>query len=285
MAIKFWPDQITIFFCIVYIPLFVNKKMTGVELKQGRRQMKAEKSISIRPIRKKTIPEEIIHELKSLIDSGKITPGSKLPPERELARLLNVSRPSLREALRALSLLGIVENRHGSGTYLVSSPDRFPLEPFSILLSLNKGAFLDILEARKSLEGTVAALAARRRNEDDLEAMNKALGKMRLHVRNYATYTKYELRFHKAIVEAAGNRVIRDLMEKLYRLLIDTRKRVYRYASETLSYQDCRNHEVIFEHIKSGDEQMAMEAMIDHLLLFEQRLRDEERRGDQEKKE
>ncbi len=240
--------------------------------------MKAEKSISIKPIRKKTVPEEIIHELKSLIDSGKITPGSKLPPERELAGRLNVSRPSLREALRALSLLGIVENRHGSGTYLNSSPDRWPLEPFSILLSLSKGALLEIFEARKSLEGTVAALAATRRNDDDLQAMEEALVKMRHNVRNYTTYTKYEMKFHKTIVEAAGNRVIRDLMEKIYRLLIDTRKRVYRYASETLSYldEDLRNHEGILEHIKSGDEQMAMKAMTDHLLLFEQRLRDEE---------
>jgi GntR family transcriptional repressor for pyruvate dehydrogenase complex len=247
--------------------------------------MKAEKSISIRPIRKKTVPEEIIHELKSLIDSGKITPGSKLPPERELARMLNVSRPSLREALRALSLLGIVDNRHGSGTYLASSPDRWPLEPFSILLSLNKGALLDIFEARKSLEGTVAALAARRRNDDDLKSMQEALGKMRVNVRNYGTYTKHELRFHKAIVEAAGNRVISDLMDKLYRLLIDTRKRVYRHASETPSYldEDLRHHEEIFERIKSGDEQMAIRTMTDHLLLFEQRLKDEE--GEEEREE
>jgi GntR family transcriptional repressor for pyruvate dehydrogenase complex len=247
--------------------------------------MKAEKTISIRPIRKKTVPEEIIHELKSLIDSGKITPGSKLPPERELARMLNVSRPSLREALRALSLLGIVDNRHGSGTYLASSPDRWPLEPFSILLSLNKGALLDIFEARKSLEGTVAALAARRRNDDDLKSMQEALGKMRVNVRNYGTYTKHELRFHKAIVEAAGNRVISDLMNKLYRLLIDTRKRVYRDASETPSYldEDLRHHEEIFERIKSGDEQMAIRTMTDHLLLFEQRLKDEE--GEEEREE
>jgi GntR family transcriptional repressor for pyruvate dehydrogenase complex len=224
--------------------------------------MKAEKSISIRPIRKKTVPEEIIHELKSLIDSGKITPGSKLPPERELARMLNVSRPSLREALRALSLLGIVENRHGSGTYLTSSPDRWPLEPFSILLSLNKGALLDIFEARKSLEGTVAALAARRRNVDDLKTMKEALGKMRVNVRNYGTYTKHELRFHKAIVEAAGNRVISDLMS---------------YLDE-----DLRHHEEIFERIKSGDEQMAIRTMTDHLLLFEQRLKDEEGEEDRE---
>jgi GntR family transcriptional repressor for pyruvate dehydrogenase complex len=247
--------------------------------------MKVEKSIPIRPIRRRTVPEEIIHELKSLIDSGRISPGSRLPAERDLSRMLNVSRPSLREALRALSLLGIVENRHGSGTYLTGSADRWPLEPFSILLHLNKGSLLDIFEARKSLEGTVAALAARRRNEEDIKVMEAALRKMRLHVGHYETYTKYELKFHKALVEAAGNRVIHDLMEKLYRLLIDTRKRVYRYASKTLSYldEDYRNHEVIFEHIKSGDEQMAMKAMTEHLLVFEQRLKDEE--GEEKREE
>lgn len=247
--------------------------------------MKVEKSIPIKPIRKRTVPEEIVHELKSLIDSGKIVPGSKLPPERGLARMLNVSRPSLREALRSLSLLGIVENRHGSGTYLKNSADRWPMEPFSILLSLNKGALLDIFEARKSLEGTVAALAARRRNEDDLKIMEESLRKMRLNVGHYGIYTRHELRFHRAIVEAAGNRVIHDLMEKLYRLLIDTRNRAYRYASETLSYldEDLRNHEEIFEHIKSGDEQLAMKAMTAHLLVFEQRLKDEE--GEEKREE
>jgi DNA-binding GntR family transcriptional regulator len=108
---------------------------------------------------------------------------------------------------------------------------------------------------------------------------------MRVNVRNYGTYTKHELRFHKAIVEAAGNRVISDLMDKLYRLLIDTRKRVYRHASETPSYldEDLRHHEEIFERIKSGDEQMAIRTMTDHLLLFEQRLKDEE--GEEEREE
>ena len=91
----------------------------------------------VKPIQRTSIPEAIIRELRSLIDSGYITQGSKLPPERELAKMLNVSRPSLRIAIRALSLLGIFENRQGDGTYLCHI-EQWPIEPLSIMLSIKK---------------------------------------------------------------------------------------------------------------------------------------------------
>ncbi|MBW2139008.1 MAG: FadR family transcriptional regulator, partial [Deltaproteobacteria bacterium] len=80
--------------------------------------MNASTNIPVKKIRKKSVPEEIILELQNLIDAGHLKPGSRLPAEREFAKMLDVSRPSLREALRTLSLLGIIENRPGSGTYL-----------------------------------------------------------------------------------------------------------------------------------------------------------------------
>ena len=163
--------------------------------------MDAVKPLPVKPIQKKSIPEAIIHELKSLIDSGHITPGNKLPGERELAQMLNVSRPSLREALRALSLLGILDNRQGNGTYLASS-NQWPIEPFSIMLSIKKGALLDIFEARESIENTSAGLAALRRDEDDLKEMQKALKKMQLCFKDPDEYIKYDLNFHKAVISA-----------------------------------------------------------------------------------
>ncbi len=242
--------------------------------------MKTKDPISIKPIRKQTVPEQIIHEFKSLIDSGQITPGSRLPGERELAEMLNVSRPSLREALRALSLLGIVENRHGSGTFLSASPDRWPSEPFSIMLSIKRGMLFDIFEARKCLEGSVAELAARRRSDEDLQAMEEALKQMRLTVRNPEQYPIYEMEFHRAIVEAAGNAVIADLMEKLYNLLKDTRGGINGYTSEATAFrdEDLRNHQVILDRIKEGDGVRATKAMIDHLMNFERRLQDEQQK-------
>jgi GntR family transcriptional regulator, transcriptional repressor for pyruvate dehydrogenase complex len=236
------------------------------------------KSISaIKPIKKKSIPEEVIEQFKFLIESGHFAPGDRIPGERELAQMMTISRHSLREGLRALSLIGVIENRPGRGTYLSPSLAKWPLEPFSILFSIRKGTLLEILEARKSLEGTVATLAAERRNENDLKAMEQALKKMQLHLHNPDKYFAYELRFHNLIIEAARNSVIADLMEKIYRLLVTTRDELYRYTSEPRSYliQDYESHEKIFKQIKAREQQMAGKAMIDHMFPLEQRLKNE----------
>jgi len=134
-------------------------------------------SLPVKPIKRQSIPEAIIQELKSLIDSGHIPKGGKLPPERKLAQILNVSRPSLRVAIKAMSLLGILENRQGDGTYLTTS-DEWSIEPLSIILSVKKGALLDIFEARESIENSCAGFAALRRDEEDLKELQKALDGM-----------------------------------------------------------------------------------------------------------
>jgi GntR family transcriptional repressor for pyruvate dehydrogenase complex len=245
----------------------------------NRIQSKAiETSFPVKPIRKRSVPEAIIQEIRSLIDAGHLVPGSKLPGERELAQLMNVSRPSLREALKVLSLLGVIENRPGSGTFLASASDQWPIEPFSILFLLKKSTLFEIFDARKILEGGVAALAANHRSDEDLKAMEETLEKMRLHLGNPEKYTKYELEFHRTVIEAAGNRVIADLMEKLYKLLKETRARIYqKYSFKIRAYrdQDYKNHMTICNAIKEGDAQTAAKAMADHLLDFEKRLRDE----------
>jgi GntR family transcriptional repressor for pyruvate dehydrogenase complex len=241
-----------------------------------------EKTLPVKPVQKKSVPQQVIHQIKSLIEAGHIKPGSRLPGERELSQMMKVSRPSLREALHVLSLLGIIENCPGSGTYLTSSSEGWPVEPISILFLLKKGTLMDIFEARKILEGGVAALAASHRSDEDLEAMEEALKGMQLNLESPKKYAKYELEFHRANIGAAGNLVIADLVEKLYKLLSDTKTRVYRrYTSRIRSYrkQDYRNHEVIFHYIKAGDEQMAARAMVDHLVDFEKMLKDEETMG------
>jgi len=139
---------------------------------------------AIKPIKKKSIPEEVISQIKFLIESGHFAPGDRLPGERELAHMMGINRHSLREGLRALSLIGIIENNPGRGTFLTSSPGQWHIEPFSILFSMRKGTLLEILEARKGLEGTVAALATERRDEKDLKAMEQMLKKMELHLQD-----------------------------------------------------------------------------------------------------
>lgn len=232
-------------------------------------------SLPVKPIRKTSVAEEIIAQLKDLIETDQITPGAKLPGERELAQMFAVSRASVREALKALSLLGIIENRPGNGTYLTDSADRWPQEHFKILLSLKKSALFEIFEVRKSMDGTAARLAARRRNEDDVQAMRKALDGMARNLSDANAYSIYELEFHRAVIDAAKNQVIASLTDTLYRMLQETRER-FRVLLESPDEHrawDYRNHVRVFERIKQKDEEGAYESMIIHLTEFEKYLR------------
>lgn len=228
-------------------------------------------SLPVKPIRKQSVPEAIIQELKSLIDSGHIPQGGKLPPERELAKILNVSRPSLRVAIKALSLLGILKNRQGDGTYLTNS-DQWPIEPLSIMLSVKKGALLDIFEARESIENSCAGFAALRRDEEDLNELQKALDNMLSNLNNPDNYIEHDLEFHRAVVFSAKNPVFVDLMEKIYKLLVETRNKNQKYPSELYREKNFQQHAAIFEGIKEGNLQKATKAMAYHMRHIRKRL-------------
>ena len=238
--------------------------------------MKAEDitSLPVKTIRRTSIPEQIIHEIKVLIDSGHLKPGSRLPPERELAQKLGVSRPSVREALGALSLLGVVENRSGAGTFLSDGKIQWPNEPFQILFCINKNSLLEIFEARSALEGKAASLAAQRRSQDDLNVMEETLKGMRENLDNATEYNRYENDFHLSVIDASGNQVIALLMQKLYALLKDAKEQFNEMGNPIEAYrsQDLKNHEIIYECIKAGNTDESSKAIIEHLHDFEKRL-------------
>jgi GntR family transcriptional repressor for pyruvate dehydrogenase complex len=228
-------------------------------------------SLPVKPIKRQSIPEAIIQELKSLIDSGHIPKGGKLPAERKLAKILNVSRPSLRVAIKALSLLGILENRQGDGTYLTTS-DEWSIEPLSIILSVKKGALLEIFEARESIENSCAGFAALRRDEEDLKELQKALDNMHANFNDPDKYIGHDFNFHKAVIHAAKNLVFVDLMEKIYKLLVDARNKNRKYPSELYQEKNFQQHVAIFEGIKKGNLQDATTAMAHHMRHIRKRL-------------
>ena len=225
--------------------------------------------LPLKPVQKKSIPQEIITQITKLIDSGHLKPGSKLPSERYLAKRLKVSRPSIREALKALNLLGIVHNRPGNGSFISQHPEDSHIGKLNIMFSIKKSTLLNIFEARGVLEAGVAVLAAKRRTAEDLINMKEQLKKMEKSVGNYAKYIKYEVAFHKAVIDAGNNAVMSDLMSKLYKLLIDVKPLFKGIISIEQDYQ---NHTVIFEYIKKGDPDGAQKAMVDHLKYFEHEL-------------
>lgn len=244
-------------------------------------------TLKIRAIQTKSIPEIIIQELKKLVDKGELAPGDKLPNERELSKMLNVSRPSLREALMALNLLGILENKRGKGTFLKDSSLRWPTEPF-FASSLKAENFLHMLEARQILEVEIAGFASERSSREDIIDLEKILENMRSNLDDPKKYIEYELQFHKAVTKAAKNSTIDSIMEKIYQQLQDARSYVQEYysknklniepskASQYKFYpwtpsspasleQDLLGHELIFKYIKENDSELAKKAMSDHM--------------------
>ena len=107
------------------------------------------------------MPQQIVSRLLDLIQQRHLGPGDRLPAERELAATMGVSRSSLREALRALTVLGVTEMRHGTGTYVSSLEPDLLVRPLSFVLSLSDGGFDQLFEARKVVEPAIAALAGR----------------------------------------------------------------------------------------------------------------------------
>lgn len=228
---------------------------------------KAYNNIQIKTVKRETLPEKIIAEIKSLIDSGQITHGSRLPNEREFARMLGVGRPSLREALKALSVLGIVVHKHGKGNFLAKDYKEWPREPFSVFFSIKKGALIELYEARKGMEAFAAALAAQRATPKNLHKIENALNKMRESTDDYVLFYNYDADFHRGIIAATGNGFIQEIMEKIYKLTFETRSILWKSADEFVinPKQDFIKHEDLFKFIVAGDAKAASNCVVEYM--------------------
>src|SRR5262245_56875489 len=140
----------------------------------------AGRSYELGPRIKRTgISDEVIFRFKDLISRRVFTAGNRLPPERELSQALGVSRPTLRQAMKALQILGVIRIRHGDASYLAESASNILKEPIEFALALKGISRTDLFETRQTLEVRLASLAAQRRTPEDLENMRSALADMR----------------------------------------------------------------------------------------------------------
>ncbi len=232
-------------------------------------------NMKVKTIKKETLSEKIIIEIKNLIDSGQITPGSRLPSEREFAGMLGVSRPSLREALKALSVLGIIINKQGEGNFLSENNDPWPIEPLSLFFSLKKGALIDIIEARKGLEMHASALASERRTIEDINTIKAILKNMHGSLNDYDAFLRHDMDFHLSIGMATKNEIIIDLMEKIQKISFNTRDTLWKTADhiEINIKSDLAKHEKLLEFIVAGDAQNASKCIARHLDELLERLK------------
>src|SRR5215510_11512408 len=139
-------------------------------------------SSSITPIDRAGITELVVQRIKELLARGELKAGSRLPPERDLADMLHISRPSLRTALKALSVMGIIRAKPGAGTYIAESIPEVFTEPMHFMTLINNTSVEELFEARRIIEAGLAELATERATTEDIAAMNKEIEAMRLAV-------------------------------------------------------------------------------------------------------
>lgn len=215
---------------------------------------------SLRALERVRLYEQLVSQLLDYIEVSALRPGDRLPSERELASDLRVSRASLRQATVALEVQGVVEIRHGGGIYLRS----LNTEPEHLANLLTRRRVLsEVLEAREALEVMLAGLAAGRRSEADLNAMDLALENMARDVAAGGLGEAQDAQFHDAVTQAAGNRLLADLMAALHDPIEQSRR-------ESLSQpgrppKSLAGHQRITEAIRRQDIRGSQNAMRQHL--------------------
>jgi GntR family transcriptional repressor for pyruvate dehydrogenase complex len=220
--------------------------------------------------RRQPLAIEVARSVLRHLLSGDIHPGEQIPPERQLAQTLGVGRSVVREALKALMLLGLIEVRQGDGTYLKStSSDLLPqVIEWSLLLGTKETE--DLIESRQVIEVIIARLAAQRRSADDVEELRRILEQMRIASGDPDAFTDADVRFHIRLVEATGNTVLKGILNSIRALLSAWISRVMHAERDIKVTYD--EHVRVFEAVQKGDPEAAATAMRLHMEAARKRL-------------
>ena len=222
----------------------------------------------LRVIKKTRIHEEVVTQIHELIREGRLKAGDQLPSERELAETFQVSRASVREALRALETHGLIISRTGMGNFIADLPVESLVAPLAKLLTEEKNALADIFELRKLIEPQIASMAAERATVKDIERMKRLLDKQSEQVRRGATGVDADTEFHFAIGQATQNHAIEKLVSGLLDVLSHSREESLQTAGRRQASID--SHLAILAAIEKHDEAKAREAMRYHIEQVEQ---------------
>jgi GntR family transcriptional repressor for pyruvate dehydrogenase complex len=228
---------------------------------------KAGPEMSVEPIRSTRIYEEIVRQVKAMIAEGRLKSGDQLPPERDLAEKFVVSRTSVREALRALESLGLVEIRPGEGTFIREVSIEALVEPLALMMASQRKAIAELFEARRLLEPAIAGLAAHRATPEEFQEMERILEEQAREIAAGRTGLIQDGQFHAAIAAAAHNEAISRLVHGMMDLLTQSREESLNTPGRPArSHQD---HRRVLDAIRRRDEAGAQEAMRDHLVAVE----------------
>ena len=219
--------------------------------------------------------EDVIARISGLIKGSQLKPGDRLPAERDLARQLGVSRPSLRAGLRALASMGVLKSRQGAGTFVAGGPPTLDSEPLRLLAALHGFSFNHMFETRSILEVGAAGLAAEHATSEQLATLAEEIAEMYAALADPQEYLVHDIRFHRAIAAASGNPTLATLVEMVSAVLYERRRETIDRAHDFK--ESLELHQQLYRAIRARQPEEARAAMSEHILRAQQAFALEER--------
>lgn len=229
--------------------------------------------MKFQPIKPKKISSQIADQIRISILAGDFSPGDKLPPERKLAELFGVSRPSVREALKALASAGLIMSHQGGGTVVMSLMETTSANALSGLIRMQQDRALDVIEVRKCMESWTAFYAAQRALPEDIRRMGTIIAGMERNLEGLQPSEDLDANLHILIARATHNIVWLHLMQNIFDAMKEFQQTVWRavYITGEDHHMLYKHHRAIFEAIEAGAAETARETMMAHLTFAEQR--------------
>lgn len=217
----------------------------------------------LKAVIRKRAYEDIVEQIRNLIDKGKMKRGDQLPTERELSEIFKVSRATVREAILLLDTMKLVDRRQGNGTYLIASSEEALVQPLAASLFHERDNLLDIFSLRKIIEPEVAQLASENATPEEIGELEEIFKEQEEEVKKGENPVLRDTQFHHHLAKMTKNRVLERLILALFHLLDKTRKKYLQ--TEERKQKSLKGHQHILSAIKSGNGPAAHQAMRSHL--------------------
>jgi GntR family transcriptional regulator, transcriptional repressor for pyruvate dehydrogenase complex len=208
---------------------------------------------------------QVVNHIRVLIEEGALQPGDKIPPEREFAHKLKISRASLRTGIGYLAAMGVMKVRHGVGTFVADGPPEIGKSSLGLIGALHGFKSWQMFEARMLLESNLAALAAERGKDEHFAALAEEVAEMYATIDDPGEYLIHDVRFHRTIAEASGNPILAALMETITTALYDERRKTVERSRDLKD--SAETHREIYRAIRARNAGEARRVMERHLQL------------------
>jgi GntR family transcriptional repressor for pyruvate dehydrogenase complex len=219
------------------------------------------------PLRRRSVSDQAVDAIKDMILAGELRPGEPLPAERQLAEMLHISRPTLRQAIGGLTAMNVLESRQGEGTFVTSLSPTVLSEPLRFLLALDETALGHLFQVRGVLEVSAAALAAPRIGDAELATLRDLVARADAAIGDPDVFVLMDFQLHAAIIAAAGNPILDALCASIAELSLESRRLTA--ASAQVRRIAHRDHKRIVAALAAHDADATANAMRSHLGAIE----------------